>query len=115
MKTIIRSDITDALKSVGLQSGDSVMVHTSLGKIGYVCGGAQTVIEPLIEVVGQQTEIQRAFLGQLCTHSMHKIHSVPFSRFLELSVTSTFIGHTRLHLPQDIHFSLSHFIRISEK
>ena len=57
MKTIIKADIVDALKSVGLQSGDSVMVHTSLGKIGYVCGGAQTVIEALIEVVGQQGTI----------------------------------------------------------
>ena len=36
MKTIIKSDIVSALKSVGLQNGDSVMVHTSLGQIGYV-------------------------------------------------------------------------------
>ena len=28
------------------------MVHTSLGKIGYVCGGAQAVIEALIETGG---------------------------------------------------------------
>ena len=28
MKTIIKSDIVSALKSVGLQNGDSVMVHT---------------------------------------------------------------------------------------
>ena len=60
-------------------------------------------------------EVQSAFFGQFFTHSMHRIHSVPFLRFLELSVTSTFIGHTRLHFPQDIHFSLSHFIRIIEK
>ena len=51
MKTIVKTEIVDALKSVGLQRGDSVMVHTSLGKIGYVCGGAQTVIEALIECV----------------------------------------------------------------
>ena len=44
MKTVVKSDIADALKSVGLRNGDSVMVHTSLGKIGYVCGGAQAVI-----------------------------------------------------------------------
>ena len=44
MKTVIQSDIVDALKNVGLQRGDAVMVHTSLGKIGYVCGGAQVVI-----------------------------------------------------------------------
>ena len=53
MKTVIKSDIADALRAVGLQRGDSVMVHTSLGKIGYVCGGAQAVIEALIETVGE--------------------------------------------------------------
>ena len=53
MKTIIQSEIAEALRGVGLQSGDSVMVHTSLGKIGYVCGGAQAVIEALIETVGE--------------------------------------------------------------
>ena len=57
MKTIIKSDLADALKSAGLQRGDSVMVHTSLGKIGYVCGGAQTVIEALIETVGEDGTI----------------------------------------------------------
>lgn len=30
------------------------MVHTSLEKIGYVCGGAQAVIEALIETVGEE-------------------------------------------------------------
>ena len=57
MKTVIKSDIVEALKSVGLQAGDTVMVHTSLGKLGYVCGGAQTVIEALIEVVGEEGTI----------------------------------------------------------
>ncbi len=53
MKTVFKSDIADALQRAGLQRGDSVMVHTSLGKIGYVCGGAQAVIEGLIEIVGE--------------------------------------------------------------
>ena len=57
MKTIFKSDITDAFKRIGLQKGDSVMVHTSLGKIGYVCGGAQAVIEALTEVVGEDGTI----------------------------------------------------------
>ncbi len=57
MKTITKSEIVDALKDVGLSCGDSVMVHTSLGKLGYVCGGAQSVIEALIEVVGQDGTI----------------------------------------------------------
>ena len=57
MKTIFKSEITDALQHAGLQRGDSVMVHTSLGKIGYVCGGAQAVIEALIETVGEDGTI----------------------------------------------------------
>ncbi len=56
-------------------------------------------------------KIYKAFFGQLFTHSMQRIHSVPFLRFLELSVTSTSIGQTRLHLPQEMHFDLSHFTR----
>ena len=57
MKTIIKSEIKEALHSAGLQKGDTVMVHTSLGKIGYVCGGAQAVIEALIETVGEDGTI----------------------------------------------------------
>ena len=57
MKIIIKSDIVNVLKGIGLKSGDSVMVHTSLSQIGYVCGGAQTVIEALIEVVGEEGTI----------------------------------------------------------
>ena len=56
-----------------------------------------------------------AFLGQFFTHSRHRIHSVPFFLLRELSVTSTPIGQTRLHLPQLMHFSLSHVTRNSEK
>ena len=57
MKTVVKSDIVYALQRVGLQRGDSVMVHTSLGNIGYVCGGAQAVIEALIESVGEEGTI----------------------------------------------------------
>ncbi len=57
MQTVFKSDITGALKKLGLQRGDCVMVHTSLSRIGYVCGGAQTVIEALIETVGEEGTI----------------------------------------------------------
>lgn len=33
------------------------MVHTPLKRMGYVCGGAQTVIEALMEVVGENETI----------------------------------------------------------
>ena len=52
MEVILKDDIACQLRKVGLEQGDTVMVHTSLKRMGYVCGGAQTVIEALIEVVG---------------------------------------------------------------
>lgn len=57
MKPIIKADVIKAFSSLGLKKGDVVMVHTSLSKIGYVCGGAQTIIESLIETVGEDGTI----------------------------------------------------------
>lgn len=52
MKPIVKSEILSAFQALGLEKGAAVMVHTSLSRIGYVCGGAQTVIEALLEAVG---------------------------------------------------------------
>ncbi|WP_026653122.1 aminoglycoside N(3)-acetyltransferase [Butyrivibrio proteoclasticus] len=57
MKVITKADIKNALAELGLQRGDAVMVHTSMKEIGYVCGGGQTVIEALIETVGEEGTI----------------------------------------------------------
>ncbi len=57
MKPVTKNDILSAFKEVGLGSGQTVMVHTSLSSIGYVCGGAQTVIEALTETVGSDGTI----------------------------------------------------------
>lgn len=51
-KIVLKQDILDALASVGAGRGQSIMVHTSLSRLGFVCGGAQTVIEALLECVG---------------------------------------------------------------
>ena len=56
-KLILKSDILSALEKVGVRPGQVIMVHTSLGSIGYVCGGAQTMIEALIEAVGKDGTI----------------------------------------------------------
>lgn len=57
MQVILKDEIIQKLKEIGLKNGDTVMVHTSLGKMGYVCGGAQAVIEALMEVVGDSGTI----------------------------------------------------------
>lgn len=57
MRVILKEEIVQKLREVGLEKGDAVMVHTSLKRMGYVCGGAQTVIEALMEVVGEDGTI----------------------------------------------------------
>ena len=64
MRPVTKHDIISAVRNVGLKEGSTVMVHTSLSRIGYVCGGAQTVIEALIEVVGHEGT---SHLEQGCT------------------------------------------------
>lgn len=48
-----KEDLVKDLKKIGLQAGDSVLVHSSLSKIGFVNGGAATLIDALFEVVGE--------------------------------------------------------------
>ncbi len=49
-----RTDLVAGLQSLGLRQGDMVEVHSSLSSLGYVSGGAETVIDALMEVVGPQ-------------------------------------------------------------
>ncbi len=46
-----RDDIVSGLRSLGLASGDKVLVHSSLSAIGTVDGGADAVIDALLEAV----------------------------------------------------------------
>lgn len=50
---LLKQDIARSLREVGVRQGQTVMVHTSLKSLGYVCGGAQVVIEALLEAVGE--------------------------------------------------------------
>lgn len=54
---VLKRDIADALAKTGVSKGQTVMVHTSLSRLGFVCGGAQTVIEALLEAVGPEGTI----------------------------------------------------------
>lgn len=52
-KIVLKEDIVSALKEVGIKEGQAIMVHTSLSALGFVCGGAQVVIEALLKCVGE--------------------------------------------------------------
>ena len=54
---VLKQDILKSLNDVGLRKGQTVIVHTSLSSLGFVCGGAQVVIEALIETVGKDGTI----------------------------------------------------------
>ncbi|MBB3112206.1 aminoglycoside 3-N-acetyltransferase [Paenibacillus phyllosphaerae] len=47
-----RDELVEAFRNIGLQEGQTVFVHTSLRSLGYVVGGAETLIRALLEVVG---------------------------------------------------------------
>ena len=47
-------DIIADLKKRGIKKGDILFVHSSLKRIGFVEGGAQTVIDALLDTIGQE-------------------------------------------------------------
>jgi len=54
---VSKDDIKAGLRKLGLKKGDSVGVHSSLSSFGYVEDGADTVIDALLEVVGEEGNI----------------------------------------------------------
>jgi aminoglycoside 3-N-acetyltransferase len=52
--TVTKKDIVGALKAAGIKKGDIIMVHSSLSAFGHVEGGAEAVVDALIEAVGKK-------------------------------------------------------------
>ncbi|MCW3085879.1 MAG: hypothetical protein JWP12_3245 [Bacteroidetes bacterium] len=50
---ITKERLKEDLKKIGIHTGDSVLVHSSMSKIGFVEGGAKTIVEALFETVGE--------------------------------------------------------------
>lgn len=50
-------ELVNELKRIGIQEGMEIEVHSSLSSFGYVEGGAETVIESLMECVGKNGSI----------------------------------------------------------
>ena len=64
------ADISNALGRLGIGSGDSLIVHSSLSSMGKVIGGAETVIQAILELIGPE--------GTLVMPTLNDI-TVPFS------------------------------------
>lgn len=50
---INKDDIVKDLSKIGIKKGDSILVHSSLSKMGFVKGGAKTVVDALFEIIGE--------------------------------------------------------------
>lgn len=75
--------ILHQLRALGIKEGDTLLVHSSLSALGYVEGGAQTVIEALLLAVGTN--------GTL----LMPAHSKPFSNTQPYIFS---LQHTRTHV-----------------
>lgn len=58
-----KTELIIELQKIGLQKGMEIEVHSSLSSFGYIEGGADTVIEALMECVGENGGI---FMPALC-------------------------------------------------
>lgn len=47
-----QADIAKGLKKLGLKSGDIAFMHSSLSSFGHVEGGAETVVQAFLEILG---------------------------------------------------------------
>jgi aminoglycoside 3-N-acetyltransferase len=57
---ITRDRLVQDMRGLGVAAGDVVMVHVSLSALGWVIGGAQTVVEALLAAVGERGTIVMA-------------------------------------------------------
>ena len=61
--TVTQQNITDGLRALGLHRGHAVLAHSSLSSFGYVEGGADAVIDALLETVGQEGTVYLTIPG----------------------------------------------------
>ena len=63
---VTRPSLASDLRALGLVEGATVIVHTSMARLGPVTGGAQAVISALLDTLGERgTLVMPAHSGQL--------------------------------------------------
>ena len=71
-------DLIENFKVIGLQPGDTLLVHSSYKSFGGVEGGPQTVIDALLEVLGAEgTLIMPTFNFDFCKGELWDVRNTP--------------------------------------
>ncbi|KAL2856542.1 SPBc2 prophage-derived aminoglycoside N-acetyltransferase-like protein YokD [Aspergillus pseudoustus] len=47
-----RQSLYNDLRDLGIKQGDTILLHSSISSLGWVCGGAETVVHALVDVLG---------------------------------------------------------------
>ena len=85
---VTREEIAAALKEVGVQCGDTVMFHSSLSSMGWVVGGADTVIEGFLAAVGTNGTVVVPTLCRMPDGERH----LTFKRW-DIATSPSCVGH----------------------
>jgi len=67
-KGLSREEIAHGLRQTGLKAGDVVLVHSAMRTFGHVRGGVPTVVDALLEVIGER--------GTLVVPTFTTVHEV---------------------------------------
>ena len=54
---LTKDDVVKSLRDLGLSRGDTVMIHSSVSACGHIVGGAKTIVDAFLEVVGEEGTI----------------------------------------------------------
>ncbi|NCN05418.1 MAG: AAC(3) family N-acetyltransferase [Spirochaetales bacterium] len=80
LSPVTREGVANDLRSLGVLSGGVLVVHSSLSSIGWVVGGAQGIIEGLLQVLGPDgTLVMPTHTGHLCDPAHWENPPVPES------------------------------------
>jgi aminoglycoside 3-N-acetyltransferase len=60
-----KNEIVAGLRKMGLKAGDLVLLHSSLASLGQVEGGAQTVVDAFLDVLGESGTLVVPTFGEL--------------------------------------------------
>lgn len=70
---VTTASLASDIRALGVETGDTVLVHSSLSALGWVCGGAPAVVDALQEVVTDTGTIV------MPTHSSHYCNPAAWS------------------------------------
>ena len=69
--------IAHACRSAGLARDDIILVHASLSRLGYVAGGAETMVRALLDVVGPDGTLMAPAQTWLNLDPSRDVHGLP--------------------------------------